>query len=79
MPEFIPVVTSRGEQQQQAVCVRVSFGTHQLSDRHLAQVAQTQVRLVPVDFVLQVQRFAAFTHSDVCAETRRVETSKEKT
>lgn len=39
--------------------------TYQLPDRHLGEVTQAQVQLVPVDFILQVQHFAVFTHSDV--------------
>lgn len=45
--------------------------TYQLPNRHLGEVTQAQVQLVAVDFILQVQHFAVFTHSDVREEKHK--------
>lgn len=43
--------------------------TYQLSDWHLGEVRQAQVHFITTDFILQVQHFAAFTHSGVWQKT----------
>lgn len=39
--------------------------SYQLPDWHLAEVTQTQVHFIIVDFILQVQHFAVLAHFDV--------------
>lgn len=55
--EFISVLARLSER----TCSR----TYQLPDWHLAEVTQTQVHFIFVDFILQVQHFAVLAHFDV--------------
>lgn len=50
------------------ICLNSFKLAHQLSDGHLGDVTQTQVHLIPADFILQVQHFAVFTHPGVRGE-----------